>query len=55
MDHIIDIQFFKDTNNIIVSKEVAIVGLDNGYVAHWKDAPVKPIGTLSPSVRIENN
>ena len=39
----------------IIPKEVAVVGLDNCYVAHWIVTLSMPIVTVSRSVRIENN
>lgn len=55
MDTVVDIQFFKDINNTVVPKEVAIVALDANFIAHWLILSHTPIDVLSKSVRRENN
>jgi len=35
MDLVVDIQCFKDINNITVPKEVAVVALHSDFCAHW--------------------
>ena len=55
MDIIVDIQFFEDSKNIVVPKEICVIDLASGSIAHWIVAPVTPIDSLSLSARIENN
>ena len=50
MDLVVDIQCYKNFENTVCPKEVAIISLDGDFVAHWV-----PVHRLSRSVKRENN
>ena len=55
MGIIVDNQFFKDSKNIVLPKEICVIDLASGSITHWIVASVTPIDSLSRSAIIENN
>ena len=55
MDIVVDIQCFKNTQNKVVPKEIAIVALNDDFTAHWVVAPKNRISAFSRAMRRENN
>ena len=35
MDFVVDVQFFRDDNEKLIPKEVAILSLKEKFLAHW--------------------
>lgn len=55
MDLIVDIQFFKDKNNVSVPKEVAVTSLKGDHSGHWIVLPQSHIDTLTADIRRTND
>lgn len=55
MDVVVDVQFLKDINSVVVPKEVAIIALDNNFFGHWVISPKHSINKLNKLLRKENN
>ncbi|EFN86443.1 hypothetical protein EAI_02944 [Harpegnathos saltator] len=55
MDVIIEVQCFRDSNDVYVLKEVAIVGINEAFVGHWILAPEYSFAELNEKSRRINN
>lgn len=54
MEFVIDIQCLKDANDEVIPKEVAVLALDNEYIAHWIIAPPCNAHKLPEQARKQN-
>ena len=55
MDMIVDIQCLKNSKNLVVPKEIAILSLNGNYSAHWMVGPSTGIDNFSSEIRKQNN
>lgn len=55
MDFVIDVQFFRGNENVLIPKEIAVVSLDKGCIAHWLILPVAQVETLNRDARRQND
>lgn len=55
MDIIVDIQFCKDCNDKSIPKEIAVISLEDNFIAHWLVLPPYSLKKLGDKSRQQNN
>ena len=53
--YVVDIQGFRDLNDKLIPKEVAVIALDHKFFGHWMSVPAHLFSKLSSTAQQQNN